>query len=87
MLAINVGETVQRLAEALVVGTGDLHRAVLAAADRDRLGDGVRQGALRPLDGYDAVLDGHVDAGRDRDGELANTRHACRSPLVLRHQT
>src|SRR5207342_1965547 len=70
------GQSVQRLADALVVGTLDLEDAVLTALDGDGGGNRVRQGALGALDGHEVLVDRDVNAGRDRDGELANARHA-----------
>src|SRR3954453_2724716 len=70
------GQAVQRLALTLVVGTGDLDHTVLATPDGDRSGDVVPQGALGALHRHQAFVDGDVDTGRDRDGKLANARHA-----------
>ena len=74
------GQTVERTALTLVVGAGHLEDAVLGLRHLDGLGHGVAQRALGALDGHQRVVDRDVDTGRDRDGELANTRHASLSP-------
>ena len=48
---------------------------VVGALDRQRLDDRVAQGALRTLDRDVLAVDRDVDAGRNGDGELANSRH------------
>src|SRR6478609_3963252 len=73
------GQAVQSLALALVVGALDVEDA-FALLDRDRRRNGVGQGALGALDRHLRTVDRDVDTGRDRDGELANTRHAVSSP-------
>jgi hypothetical protein len=78
---------VQFLALALVVRAGHGDRAVLVPVDRDGLSDDVRQLTLRTLDGDRLAVDRDVDAGRDRDRELADARHSVVLLPVLRHQT
>src|SRR3954452_1697540 len=70
------GQAVQAPALALVVGPVDLERAVLGALDRDRLRDGVGQGALGALHRHRLAVEGDLDAGRDGDGQAADSRHA-----------
>jgi hypothetical protein len=53
---------VQAAALALVVGTHDEQRAVVALLDGDRLGDGVREGALGALDRDQLAVEGDLDA-------------------------
>jgi len=60
-------------AEPLVVGTGDDELAVFLLLDGDRFRDGERQRALRALDVDLLAVEHHIDAGRDGDGEPANT--------------
>ena len=48
-------------------------RAVVDALHCDRCGDGVAQGALRPLNGHLRTVDGHLDPGRDRDGKSSDS--------------
>src|SRR5690606_25686983 len=76
------GQAVQRASFTLVVGALHLEDTVLALHDADRCGNRVVQGALRALHGHQVAINGDVDAGRDRDGELANTRH-CLFPLSV----
>ena len=42
---------------------------------------------LGPLTVTTPLVEGDLDAGRDRDGELANARHASFLLSVLDHQT
>jgi hypothetical protein len=67
------GQAVQRAALALVVGALDLDDPVRVLLDEDRSGHRVAERALGALDGHQRVVDGDVDTGRDRDGELADT--------------
>ncbi len=53
------------------VGRPDDERAVLLR-DGDRLDDGVRQGALRPLHRDVPAVDGDLDPAGDRDRERAD---------------
>src|SRR6266508_4018724 len=68
------GEPVQRAVLALVVGTRD-RELVADARDGDVVRRVVLERALRALDDHVAALDGHVDAGRDGDGLLADAGH------------
>src|SRR5690606_27396343 len=70
------GQAVQRAGLPLVVGTLHLDGAVLGALDGDRRDNVVAEGALRALHRDGATGDLDVDTRRDRDGELANARHA-----------
>src|SRR5215218_131710 len=75
------GETVQRAVLALVVGT--THEELVAlTGDGDVDGRVVLEGPLRTLDRDVVAVERHVDAARDRDGLLADSRHR-----VLRYQT
>src|SRR6266540_5372049 len=68
------GQAVERTVLALVVGPRD-DQGVAVAADADRLGRPVGEGAVRTLDNHLATLDGHLDPGRDGDRLFADARH------------
>jgi hypothetical protein len=75
-------QAVHGLAAPLVVRPLELDGAVVGALDRDRLDDGVRQGALGPLDRHRAAVDGHVHPGRHGDRKLPDAGH-----VLTPHQT
>jgi hypothetical protein len=66
-------EAVQRLADALVVGTFDDQLALVVPGHGDGFRDGPREFALRPLHGHVLPGQSHLNTGRNGDGEPANS--------------
>src|SRR6185437_5221557 len=69
------GQPVQRARLPLVVRAAHHERAVVAAGNRDRLRDGVRQLTLGAFHHDPLTVDLHVHARGDGDRKLADTRH------------
>src|SRR5215204_321651 len=66
------GQTVQRLAQPLVVGPGDLELAALGTGDLDRFGDHMLKSAFGPFHRHRLPVDAHLHTSGNRYGEPAN---------------